>query len=388
VVREFLTADTPTPHVAFLGHQPYTVMLTNAGAGYSRYDTLAVNRWRADGTRDATGQFCYIKDMRSGRVWSSAHQPTGAIADAYRAALGTEQVTFERTDGEVITRTEIAVVPEDSAEVRRVTLTNTGRTSRELELTSYGEIVLAPADADRAHPAFGNLFVETAWHPWCNAITATRRPRAATEESRWLVHLVDWESERLGEISCETDRARFLGRGRSTRDPIALEQDGPLSGTAGAVLDPVFAIRTRVRVPAGQSVSVAFTTLVATTRERAFALADRYRDPHAAQRAFDLAWTSSQVELRDLDLSPADAAVFQELAGHLMYGHPALRASQGAAAQSWVAAAAVGLRRLGRPSDPARDHQLGRGTGDAALPARGPSILAPAWPHGGPRDPR
>ena len=328
VVREFQTADTPTPHVAFLGHQPYTVMLTNAGAGYSRYDTLAVNRWKADGTRDATGQFCYVKDAASGRLWSTSHQPTCAPADSYRAALGTEQVTFERRDGEIITRTEIAVVPEDSAEVRRVTLTNNGRTARDIELTSYGEIVLAPADADRAHPAFGNLFVETAWHSWCNAITATRRPRSSTEESRWFVHLVDWGRERIGEISCETDRAQFIGRGRSTRDPIALERDGPLSGTTGAVLDPVFSIRTRVLLQPGQSASVAFTTLVATTRERAFALADRYRDPHAAQRALDLAWTSSQVELRELDLTPADAAVFQELAGHLMYGHPALRASQ------------------------------------------------------------
>jgi cyclic beta-1,2-glucan synthetase len=328
VVRAFFTPDTPTPHVAFLGHHPYTVMLTNGGAGYSRYDTLAVNRWRADGTRDSTGQFCYIKDLASGRVWSSAHQPTCAPADAYRAALGTEQVIFERTDGDFITRTEIAVLPEDSAEVRRVTITNLGRGSRELELTSYGEVVMAPPDADQAHPAFGNLFVETAWHPWCNAITATRRPRSATEDRTWLVHLVDWDRGRVGAVSCETDRARFLGRGRSTADPMALEQDGPLSGTAGSVLDPIFAIRTRVKVPAGQSVSVAFTTLVATTSERAFALADRYRDPHAAQRALDLAWTSSRVELHDLNLSTADAAVFQELAGHLLYGHPVLHASQ------------------------------------------------------------
>ncbi len=328
VVREFDTADTATPHVAFLGHQPYTVMLTNAGAGYSRYDTLAVNRWKADGTRDATGQFCYIKDIGSGRVWSTAHQPVCAPAQSYRASLGTEQVTFERVDGDVTTRTEIAVVPEDSAEVRRVTLTNNGWSTREFELTSYGEIVLAPADADRAHPAFGNLFVETAWHPWCNAITATRRPRSATEAKQWFVHLVDWGKKRSDMVTCETDRARFLGRGRSTRDPIALEKDGPLSGTTGSVLDPIFAVRTRVSLEAGQSASVAFTTLVATTEERAFALADRYRAPHAAQRAFDLAWTSSQVELRELGLTPADAAVFQELAGHVMYGHPALRAPQ------------------------------------------------------------
>jgi cyclic beta-1,2-glucan synthetase len=329
VVRAFPTADTPTPHVAFLGHRPYTVMLTNAGAGYSRHGLLAVNRWRADGTRDATGQFCYIKDLASGRVWSSAHQPTGAIADAYRASLGTERVTFERTDGDIVTCTEIAVVPEDSAEVRRLTLTNTGRTDRELELTSYGELVLTTADADRAHPAFSKLFVETEWNAWCSAITATRRARASTESACWFVHLVDGGPDRVGEVTCETDRARFVGRGRSARDPIALEVDGALSGTVGAVLDPVFALRTRVRLAPGQQAKVAFTTLIAETRAQAFALADRYRDPYAAQRALDLAWTSSQAELQELALTPADAATAQELAGHLLYGHPALRAPQG-----------------------------------------------------------
>ncbi len=328
VVREFDTPHTPTPHVAFLGHQPYTVMLTSGGGGYSRYDTLAVNRWRADGTRDATGQFCYVKDLADGRVWSTAHHPVCEPADHWSVSLATDRVTFERVDGDIVTRTEITVVPEDSAEVRRITLTNTGRTVRELELTSYGEIVLAPAEADRAHPAFGNLFVETAWHEWCHAITATRRPRSAHEHPLWFVHVVDWGKERVGPVTCETDRARFLGRGRSPRDPVALETDGPLAGTTGAVLDPIFAVRTRVQLAPGQSATVAYTSLVAENAERAFALADRYRDPHAAQRALDLAWTSSQVELRELDLTPADAAVFQELAGYLLYGHPALRASQ------------------------------------------------------------
>jgi cellobiose phosphorylase len=327
-VRELETCDTPAPHVALLGHLPYTVMVSHCGGGYSRYETLAVTRWQADGCRDATGQFCYVKDLSTGRVWSAAHQPVCAPADWYRAHLATDRVTFHRADGEIETRTEIAVVPEDSAEVRRVTVTNNGDDERELELTSYGEIVLAAPEADRAHPAFGNLFVETEWHEWCGAVTATRRPRSAGEQPLWCVHVVDTDRERVGPVTCETDRARFLGRGRSTRDPAALDSDGALSGTTGAVLDPIVALRTRVRLAPGQSASVAFTTLVAASRDRAFELADRYHDPHAAQRALDLAWTSSQVELRELQITPADAAIFQELAGHLFYGHPALRAPQ------------------------------------------------------------
>ena len=328
VVREVTTPDTPQPHIALLGHLPYTIMVSHSGAGYSRYEDLAVTRWRADGTRDNTGQFCYVQDLTSGRVWSATHQPVCAPADTFQSLLATDRVTFERTDGDVATRTEITVVPADSAEVRRVTVTNNSDRVREIQLTSYGEIVLAPPDADRSHPAFGNLFVETEWHEWCTAVTATRRPRSATEARRWCVHVAAVGLERVGTVSCETDRARFVGRGRTTQDPVALDSGDPLSNTAGAVLDPIFAIRTRVRLDPGQAASVAFTTLVSDTRERAFELADRYNDPYAAQRALDLAWTATQVELRELNISPVDAAVFQEMAGHLFYSNPALRAPE------------------------------------------------------------
>jgi len=326
VVREIDTPDTRQPHVALLGQLPYTIMVSHCGGGYSRYEELAVTRWRADGTTDSTGQFCYVQDLTGGRVWSAAHQPTGVPAERYEALLATDRVTLQREDGEVETRTEIAVVPADAAEVRRITVTNNGTTTRDIQLTSYGEFVLAPPDADRAHPAFGNLFVETEYHDWCMAITATRRPRSAAERPVWCVHVVDRGKERIGSVTCETDRARFLGRGRTTRDPVALDTPDGLSGTTGAVLDPIFALRTRVRLGPGQSASVAFTTLVATSPERAFELADRYNDPYGARRALDLAWTSTQVELRELGVSPAEAAVFQEFAGHLFYSNASLRA--------------------------------------------------------------
>jgi cyclic beta-1,2-glucan glucanotransferase len=325
-VREVDEIDSPQPHVALLGRLPYTIMVSHCGGGYSRYEDLAVSRWRADGTRDNTGQFCYVKDVGRQRVWSAAHQPVCAPAEFYQALLATDRVTFNRRDDDIETRTEIAIVPQDSAEVRRITLANVGTATREIELTSYTEVVLAPPNGDRAHPAFSNLFVETEWHEWCSAITATRRPRSSEERRLWCAHVVATDSPTNLAVTCETDRARFLGRGRTTRDPIALERDGPLSGTTGAVLDPIFALRTRVVLEPGESTSVSFTTLVATTREQVFTLADRYHHSHAAQRALDLAWTATQVELRELNITPTDAAIFQDLASALFYANPALRA--------------------------------------------------------------
>jgi cyclic beta-1,2-glucan synthetase len=342
VVREVDTNETTEPRVALLGSVPYTVMLNHNGSGYSRYESIDVTRWQGDRTLDDTGQYCYLKDVETGRVWSSGLQPVGARADWSRARLASDRVTLHRVDGDIETRTDITVVPGDSAEVRRVTLTNTGRETRDIELTSYGEVVMTTTAADRAHPAFSNLFVETEWHGWCSAITATRRSREQTDQRLWCVHVVDAGRDRIGEVSCETDRARFVGRGRSLRNPVALETDGNLSGTTGPVLDPIVALRTRVRVRPGQSTSVAFTTLVANSREEAFALADRYHDSRASQRALDMAWATTDIELKELGITPANAAVFQDLATQLLYaggslGPPPdeLRRNQGSQPKLW-----------------------------------------------------
>jgi cyclic beta-1,2-glucan synthetase len=346
--RSLDTADTPQPRLALLGHPPYTVMITNGGGGYSQYDRLDVTRWRADATLDDTGQWCYLKDVTPPavadtppagrpRVWSASHQPVCATADWYRVTFSTDRATFHRRDGDLETRLEVTVVPDDSAEVRRVTVTNRGPTAREVEVTSYGEIVLSPHDADRQHPAFANLFVQTEWLPGSAAVLASRRPRSAQERTVWGVHVAAvgggggadaWQL--IGPVTCETDRARFLGRARGVRHPAMLDDaaDGPLPGTTGAVLDPVFALRARVRIEPSQSAKVAFTTLVAPDRERAVELADRYHDPYSAQRALDLSWMQSQVEMRELGITPADAALYQEIAGYLLSPTPAVRAPQ------------------------------------------------------------
>jgi cyclic beta-1,2-glucan synthetase len=323
-VRELDTANTPQPRVGLLGNLPYTTIVTNSGAGSSRYGNTVINRWRNDGTRDDYGQWCYLRDVTSGRIWSAGYQPVCTEPDYYRVLFASDRITFHRRDDEIDTTMEIAVAPGEAAEVRRVTLLNTSSSAREIELTSYMEVVLADADSDRAHPAFGNLFVQTEWLNESTALLAMRRPRSATDKPTWCGHVVA-VAEPQGAVSCETDRARFIGRGRSAQDPIALDNSGELSGTVGAVLDPIFSLRTRVSVPAGRSVEVTFTTFYAEDREQAGQLADLYHDPYSARRALDLSWAHAQAELRELGISPADAALYQELAGHLMYAHPGFK---------------------------------------------------------------
>ncbi|MEJ7758324.1 MAG: glucoamylase family protein [Gemmatimonadaceae bacterium] len=324
-VRELDTANTPQPRIAILGNVPYTTIVTNSGSGVSRYGNIAVNRWRNDGTRDDFGQWCYVKDMTTGNVWSAGHQPVCATAQWYRVFFASDRVTFHRRDGDIETQMEIAVASGDAAEVRRITVFNRSSIPHEIELTSYFEVVIAPPDSDRAHPAFGNLFVQTEWLGASSAILAMRRPRSAVDKAAWCGHVLAVGAGSAGSVSCETDRAQFIGRGRSARDPIALDVNGDLSGTVGAVLDPVLALRTRLTIPAGRSAEATFTTFMAEDREQAVQLADLYHDTYSARRALDLSWAQAQAELRELGISPADAALYQELAGHLLFTHPGFK---------------------------------------------------------------
>ena len=327
-LREFDTADTPEPRVGLLGSPSYCVLLTNAGGGYSRSGDMDVFRWRADTTRDATGQWIYIRDVTSGAVWSAAHQPVRAVPTSYHVSFAADRATFSRSDHGIDTRTEIVVVPRERTEIRRVTLTNRSRVDRDIELTSYGEVVLTTGGADRAHPAFQNLFVETEWVPHQCAVLASRRPRASNEARPWCAHVAAVGPESIAKVTCETDRAVFVGRGRTVQSPAALDAPGALGCHAGAVLDPIAALRVRVRLEPGHSATVAFTTIVAETREEALVAADRHNDLGAAERALALSWTVAQIELRDLNVSAEAAALYQELAGALIYPREAMRAPQ------------------------------------------------------------
>ncbi len=326
--RRITSADTPHPRTHLLSNGRYAVMVTNAGGGYSLCADLAVTRWREDRTTDSAGQFVYVRDVRGGKVWSAGHHPVGVKPDYFEVIYSTDKAEFRRRDGDVETHMEVTVSPEHSCEVRRVTVLNHSDAEREIELTSYAEVVLLPHRADVAHPAFGKLFLETEWVPGYDALLCRRRPRAADQQPIWAMHVVAADGPVVGDVEYDTDRARWLGRGRSPAAPAAMDAGAKLSATTGPVLDPVFSLRRRLRVPAGGSVAVAFTTAVALSRDEALTLADRYNDFHGVNRAFELAWAHSRVQLRHLHLSDEDAHLFQRLAAHVIYAGTTLRAGK------------------------------------------------------------
>lgn len=329
-IRVLTNPDTPMPEVQLLSNGRYHVMISHAGGGYSRWQDLAATRWREDGTRDAWGTFAYLRDVESGETWSTTHQPTLRHADHYEAIFSEGRAEFRRRDHgqdfDFDSHTDIVVSPEDDIELRRVRITNRSGTVRTIEITSYSEVVLAPDAADALHPAFSNLFVQTEIVGSNQALLCSRRPRSHDEATPWMFHLLAVHDADTGEITCETDRARFLGRGRDVSAPQALDPDGVLSGRAGSVLDPILSIRCRITLAPEQSVSVDLVYGIGGSRDAALALIEKYQDRRLADRVFELAWTHAQVVLRQLNASEGDAQLYCRLANTVIYAHPSLRA--------------------------------------------------------------
>ena len=313
------------PEVKLLSNGNYHVSITPAGSGYSRWKGLAVTRWREDAALDHWGTFCYLRDNAGPHVWSTTLQPTlhrpGAIDRHFDAATA----TFLRRDHGIETRTEIAVSPDDDVELRRVRITNLSERRRRLSATSFAEIVLAAPGTDAAHPAFNKLFVETEIHPVLHAILATRRPSALDDPTPWFFHLALARDTSAAELSYETDRMRFIGRGRNPADPVALDSDAALSGSAGPVLDAVAAIRVPLTLEAGASLTIDWISGIAASRYDCTELARKYQDAQAAERILERAAAYRQATAQRLQASEAELQAYERIAAAILHADAGLR---------------------------------------------------------------
>jgi cellobiose phosphorylase len=332
-VRVFNSPNTPIPEVQLLSNGRYHVVVTNAGGGYSSWKGMAVTRWREDTTCDNWGTFCYLRDVASGNFWSAAYQPTLKRSKNYQAIFSEGRAEFRRRDHDYETHTEIVVSPEDDIELRRIRITNSSRTRRTIDVTSYAEVVLASPAADALHTAFSNLFVQTEIIRRQRAILCTRRPRSLEEHTPWMFHLMTARGTEIGEVSYETDRMQFIGRGRTVANPQAMSGratlSGALSGSEGSVLDPIVAIRCRITLDPGESATINIVTGIGESRDVCMGLVEKYQDRRLADRVFELAWTHSQVLLRQINATEADAQLYGRIAASIIYATSSLRADKG-----------------------------------------------------------
>src|SRR6185312_12907419 len=291
--------------VHLLGREGYTVMLDASGAGYSRWNGLAVSRWRA-ADRSPTGGYVYVRDKAGGNVWSASAAPCGGAVQRW---CDEAMVRFARRDGALVTTLEVAVDPGHPVEIRGVGLRNEGQVEREVELTSYLELVLGSQQADNAHPAYSKMFVQTGLED--GVLLAWRRKKDPSEPDVWAAHALVVDGDECRAREWETDRMRFIGRDGLLAAPAALRGTQTLSGTVGTVLDPVFSLRTCITIEAGQTRRAAFVTAIAASREEVLALIRGYLSADACTDVFARARAAMPRALSDFGIDASEAAAFQ-----------------------------------------------------------------------------
>ena len=322
------------PPLQLLSNGRYHVMVTAAGGGYSRWNGVALTRWHEDAGDRGGGPCCYLRDGASGQVWSTASRPLRHACCEYDARFSPGLATWHARCLDIESRTEIAVAPDDDVELRRLRITNRSAVRRTLTLTSYAEVVLEAQASDSAHPAFEKLFVETDVIDLARTLVCSRRPRSPDEASPSMFHLLV-APDAIG-FSHETDRMRFIGRGRGTDDPQALDTDAALSGSVGAVLDPVMAIRCSVTLAPGQTTVLDFFTGYGASRQACAVLAARCREPSFADGLAAKAARQARSVLAQIDASQADAHLFAHLAAALLVADARWRAKAVALARNRV----------------------------------------------------
>jgi cyclic beta-1,2-glucan synthetase len=327
MARTFSSAHTAVPEVCLLSNGRFSTMVTSSGGGLSSWDGLCVSRWKEEPVKDCWGSFVYIRDVVSDRLWSASYQPCRADVKEQWIRFDTDKATFEQSEADIDTRMDICVSPDSDAEIRRITLKNRGEQTRVLEVTSFVELALSNPIADDAHPAFSKLFIRTSYEQEGGCLVASRRKREAKDRTVWSAHLLASDCAALGPAEFETDRAAFIGRGHTLAEPQSIRSR--LKGKTGSVADPAFVMRRRVQLEPGEQVQLFAVTSAAATKEEALDIVCRLTSASAVERAFQLAWTRSRIELRSLRLEHREAQLFQMLAGQIQYTPP-FRGDRGA----------------------------------------------------------
>ncbi len=317
--------EAPHPQVHYLSNGNYSLLITAAGSGFSRWHDIDLTRWRADATLDQYGSWIYIKNRETHQFWSAGFQPTSATPQSEQIKFYPHTVEFLRSDGELSTRTQIVIAPNVDVEIRLVTLTNHSAVKLDLELTSYSEVILSLQSADERHPAYNKLFIESEYIESEKMLLFRRRPRSAEEKPVYLAHFLIGEKDDFQIAGYETDRDRFIGRGNTQRNPSMIKANLPLSNSS-ASLDPILAMQSRVQIEGYESQQIAFVTLAAPSRSKAIELAHRFDQLLKIKRTFSEARSQTEQELIQTSLTTSQIEQYQKLLSAILYPSSEMRA--------------------------------------------------------------
>jgi len=308
--------DDIRPSFNVLTNGSYSVRVNDRGINYTCFRNIAISRYRSNYLKKFYGQTFYIKRLDTGEIWSPTYEPYFKSPDKYIASFSGDKTKFIRRDKDIETNYEVVVATEDNADIRRISIINHSNEVVEFEVTGCNEVVIGDQNADISHRAFYGLFINTSYEE--EILFAKRRPRNTNEEGFVSFQTSFIAGEEFGDFQFETDRVKFIGRGRSILNPISVIQSKPLFGSVGSVLDPVFVQRRNIRVSPGESGMIYFITGIDLDKERAKSVANKYRSEDMVSSVFRLAYARNQVELSYLNVTSDEVKFFDELIKYLV----------------------------------------------------------------------
>ena len=309
-------AELDPIRAGLLSNGTYRTLVRERGGGYSAFGDLALTRWRADALERLDGFQLYLRDLADGRWWSATTSLDGDRVLDRRFEGSPGRVRQGGTADGVEFQLDTCVLTQDPGELRHLVLRNHSARTRLIEVTSFCEIALLQLEADLAHPGFSRLFVQTEFESATGLLMARRRARRSGEIWPVLAHTLLG----AGSLQVESDRGRFIGRGRDLSRPLAMQGSASLSGTTGSVLDPALCLRRVIEMaPGGEGTLLALLAASAET-EDVRQMAIRLADDGERDRAFERAGEAARERFAECGLTPDQAARLEALAVALQCG--------------------------------------------------------------------
>ena len=279
------------PEIGVVSNGNYTVLLNDRGSGFSRYRNILINRYRKI-TADHHGTYLYIRNLRNDKLWCNTYSPLDVMPSQYRVSFASDKVTYLRVDDDIETKTEITVLKDYFAEIRRYAFTNNSKEDVDLELTSYGEVVMAPREVDASHRIFNSMKITSEYDSEHESLIFSKPSGDDQNGQLYVLHKLFVGSDGFNDsdpdldVQYETSRIKFLGRGGSNRHAHVIDNHRTLSNTVGTTLDPIMSMRRRIHVSAGDTVYAFLITGFAKAREQLIQLVEQYRNTIDIEDAF------------------------------------------------------------------------------------------------------
>ena len=305
------------PVVNYLSNGKYSLMITSDGDGFSKYEDRMLYRWRSDIYAN-TGHYIYIKDMKQGKYWSAAYHPTSTEPEDYQVVFSPHQAEFKRKDGDITTHMIVSLDADHNFEVRKITLTNHGNEERQLEVTSYMEVVNDTHMAEISHPAFNKLFLETEYLKDQDIILAKRRQRKE-QNNPYVMHMARTDARLCKKIEFENDRKRFIGRNNTLENPDSVVNSIAFFNDSGFCNDPIMSLRGQLSIGAGESACISFITGVCSSKKEAVKIAEELNVSYRIDDILEKFRLQSNLELKYLEVTRTQLNSFQNMISPIFY---------------------------------------------------------------------